>query len=208
MACAKACSTPGCPTKSAPRIRCSISPRSENARLSRSPAHARRDVPLDVALFDDENAEQRRLRQAACLLATSAGGAIPTIARAAPSKRCSTRRSPAPITGRAHSSPPSVFHRYSGDEEFPPTWPFPGLLGKQDDERALRVGLAARLAFALSASAPGELPHYRLRLTPSKVVLEVPKRRSVIAGETGQQAAGRARRGDGPQGAKSWSVNR
>ena len=42
----------------------------------------------------------------------------------------------------------------------------------------------ARVAFDLSASASGELPNYRLRLTPTKVILEVPKRRSVIADET------------------------
>jgi exopolyphosphatase/guanosine-5'-triphosphate,3'-diphosphate pyrophosphatase len=47
----------------------------------------------------------------------------------------------------------------------------------------LRIGLAARLAFALSASAVGELSHTRLRLTPSKLLLDVPRRREMLAGE-------------------------
>ena len=40
------------------------------------------------------------------------------------------------------------------------------------------------------ASLAGELAHYRLRLTPSKVVLEVPSRREAIAGEPVQKRLG------------------
>jgi exopolyphosphatase/guanosine-5'-triphosphate,3'-diphosphate pyrophosphatase len=65
-----------------------------------------------------------------------------------------------------------------------------GLLDKQDEKRAFRIGMAARVAFDLSASAPGELSHYRLRLTPSKVVVEVPKRRGMIADETVKKRVG------------------
>jgi len=43
--------------------------------------------------------------------------------------------------------------------------------------------LAARLAFSLSASAVGELGNTRLRLTPSKLLLDVPRRREMLAGE-------------------------
>ena len=77
-----------------------------------------------------------------------------------------------------------VYHRYSGDEDIRDDLDVPGLLGKRDSERALRIGMAARVAFDLSASASGELANYRLRLTPTKVILEVPKRRSVIADDT------------------------
>jgi exopolyphosphatase/guanosine-5'-triphosphate,3'-diphosphate pyrophosphatase len=54
----------------------------------------------------------------------------------------------------------------------------------------LVLGLTWRFAFALSASAPGELAHYRLRMTPSKVILEVPSRREAIAGEPVQRRLG------------------
>jgi exopolyphosphatase/guanosine-5'-triphosphate,3'-diphosphate pyrophosphatase len=65
-----------------------------------------------------------------------------------------------------------------------------GLLAPADEKHAHRLGLAARLAFALSASAPGELPRYRLKLTPSKVIVEVPGSRRTIAAEGVQKRLG------------------
>jgi exopolyphosphatase/guanosine-5'-triphosphate,3'-diphosphate pyrophosphatase len=52
------------------------------------------------------------------------------------------------------------------------------------------LGLAWRFAFALSASAASELSHYRLRQTPTKLILEVPARREAIAGEPVQKRLG------------------
>ena len=46
-----------------------------------------------------------------------------------------------------------------------------------------RLGLAARLGFALSASAVGELPHYPMKMTPTKIVIEVPTRRGKITAD-------------------------
>jgi len=65
-----------------------------------------------------------------------------------------------------------------------------GLLDKDDEKRALVLGLAWRFAFSLSASAAGELVNYRLRMTPAKVILEVPTRREAIAGEPVQRRLG------------------
>jgi hypothetical protein len=62
-------------------------------------------------------------------------------------------------------------------EDFPREYGAAGLLSKDDEESAIRMGLAARLAFALSASAVRELPYYRLRLTPTRLLLEVPAAR-------------------------------
>jgi len=84
----------------------------------------------------------------------------------------------------------SVNHRYSGDEDFPRDIANAELLNKDDEERALQIGLAARFAFALTASAPGVLPHYRLRMTPAKIILEVPRRQEAIAGEPVQKRLG------------------
>jgi exopolyphosphatase/guanosine-5'-triphosphate,3'-diphosphate pyrophosphatase len=39
----------------------------------------------------------------------------------------------------------------------------------------------------LSASATGELGHYRLRLTLSLLILEIPKRRAIMAGDPVQK---------------------
>jgi exopolyphosphatase/guanosine-5'-triphosphate,3'-diphosphate pyrophosphatase len=77
----------------------------------------------------------------------------------------------------------AVFHRYSGDEEVPKALVVEDLLDKDDEKLALRIGLAARLAFSMSASAVGELGQTRLRLTPGKVLLDVPRRREMLAGE-------------------------
>ena len=52
------------------------------------------------------------------------------------------------------------------------------------------MGLTWRFAFSLSSSAAGELGNYKLRLTPAKVVLEVPRKREAIAGEPVQKRLG------------------
>jgi len=156
----------------------------ENARLSRSPAHALEMFHWSSPLFGDENAEHRRLRQAACLLSDIGWRRHPDYRARGTYEEVLYL----PFAGADHHArefiATCVYHRYSGDEDIPDDLDVPGLLGKQDGERVLCVGLAARVAFDLSASASGELPNYRLRLTPSKVLLEVPKRRSVIADET------------------------
>ena len=100
----------------------------------------------------------------------------------------------APFAGASHRAraliAASVFHRYTGDEDVPPQMNLSGLLDKEDERRALVLGLAWRFAFSLSASAAGELAHYRLRVTPSKVILDVPTRREAIAGEPVQKRLG------------------
>ena len=84
----------------------------------------------------------------------------------------------------------SIFHRYSGDEDFPPDMALSELLDKDDGRHALRLGLTWRFAFSLSASAAGELAHYRLRMPPAKIVLEVPRKREAIASEPVQKRLG------------------
>jgi exopolyphosphatase/guanosine-5'-triphosphate,3'-diphosphate pyrophosphatase len=156
----------------------------ENARLSRSPTHALEMFHWSSPLFGDENAELRRLRQVASLLSDIGWRRHPDYRARGTYEEVLYM----PFAGADHRArefiATAVYHRYSGDEDLPDDLDVPGLLGKQDGERALRIGMAARVAFDLSASAPGELPSYRLRLTPTKVILEVPKRRSVIADDT------------------------
>jgi exopolyphosphatase / guanosine-5'-triphosphate,3'-diphosphate pyrophosphatase len=156
----------------------------ENARRSRFPAHALEMFHWATPLFSDENAEQRRLRLAVSLLSDLGWRAHPDYrARGTYSEVLNL-----PFWGTDHRArafiAAAIFHRYSGDGDIPGALRVQGLLDKQGEKRALRIGLAARVAFDLSASAAGELVHYRLRLTPSKVILEVPSRRSAIADET------------------------
>jgi exopolyphosphatase/guanosine-5'-triphosphate,3'-diphosphate pyrophosphatase len=156
----------------------------ENARLSRSPAHALELFHWSSPLFGDENAELRRLRQAASLLSDIGWRRHPDYRARGTYEEVLYM----PFGGADHRArefiATSVYHRYSGDEDIRDDLDVPGLLGKRDSERALRIGMAARVAFDLSASACGELANYRLRLTPAKVILEVPKRRSTIADDT------------------------
>ena len=68
----------------------------------------------------------------------------------------------APFAGAGHRAraviAAAVFYRYSGDEDFPRELALGELLDSADDAALSRqIGLAARLAFALSASAAGEL---------------------------------------------------
>ena len=105
------------------------------------------------------------------------------------------RRSPRP---RGHRG--SVFHRYSGDEDFPQHMALQGLLDKEDEKRALILGLAWRFAFSLSASAAGELcalppAHDPVQGRPGSSHPARSHRR-----RAGAAAAGRAGRCPGPQG--------
>ena len=162
----------------------------ENARLSRAPAHALEMFHWSSPLFGDENAEFRRLRQAACLFSDIGWRRHPDYRAQGTFAEVLNM----PFFGADHRArtfiAAAIYHRYSGDEHIPDNLHIPGLLDAQEETIARRIGLAARLAFDLSASASGELANYRLRLTPSKVVLEVPKRRSMIADETVRKRLG------------------
>ncbi|HKQ09705.1 MAG TPA: Ppx/GppA family phosphatase, partial [Rhizomicrobium sp.] len=154
-----------------------------NARTARVPVHAHEMLAWTLPLFDNENADMARIREASALFSDIAWRRHPDDRAVGAFGQVLT----APFAGASHRAraliAASVFHRYSGDEDFPQSMALAGLLDKDDEKRALVLGLAWRFAFSLSASAAGELAHYRLRMTPSKVILEVPSRREAIAGE-------------------------
>jgi len=154
-----------------------------NQRMSRSPAHAQEMIQWTAPVFAEESAELRRVRVAASLF-SDIGWRLHPDDRAIGTYNQVLH---APFAGTDHRTraliATAVFHRYSGDEEVPRELVVEDLLDKADEALALRIGLACRLAFAVSASAVGELGHTKLRLTPSKLVLDVPKRREMIAGE-------------------------
>jgi exopolyphosphatase / guanosine-5'-triphosphate,3'-diphosphate pyrophosphatase len=156
----------------------------ENRRVGRTPAHAMELFAWGAPLFGDENAYYRRLRLASCLFSDLGW-------RRHPDHRTRGTYEDVlnmPYGGADHRArafiAAATFHRYAGDQDMPPDLRLKGLMDKQDERRALRIGLAARVGFDLSASAGGELGHYRLRLTPSKLILEVSRRRSAIADES------------------------
>ncbi len=172
-----------------------------NGRMSRAPAHAEELFSFLAPLFAGESAPEARIRRVVCLFSDvgwrrhpddRALGAYAQILNA-------------PYAGAEHRVRAligtAVFHRYSGDEDFPFEGGARDLLSAEDDAFARRIGLAVRLGFALSASAVGELAHYRLRTTPAKVVLEVSARRQAVAGDPVQKrlstlAAAMGRKGE------------
>ncbi len=161
-----------------------------NARLARVPAHAAEMLRWTQVLFEGEGAELRRIREASACFSDIGWRRHPDDRAIGAMGQVLT----APFAGADHRAraliATSIFHRYSGDEDFPRDLILAGLLDKDDEKRALRLGLAWRFAFSLSASAAGELSHYKLRLTPAKIVLEVPARREAIASDPVQKRLG------------------
>ncbi|HUO90191.1 MAG TPA: Ppx/GppA family phosphatase [Rhizomicrobium sp.] len=161
-----------------------------NARQARSPAHAQEMFEWMTPLFADEPAELRRVRRAVCLFSDIAWRRHPDDRAIGSFSQVLT----APFAGADHRAraliATAVHHRYTGDEDFPRDIANAELLNKDDEERALHIGLACRFAFALSASAAGTLANYPLRVTPAKIVLDVPRRHEAIAGEPVQKRLG------------------
>jgi exopolyphosphatase/guanosine-5'-triphosphate,3'-diphosphate pyrophosphatase len=164
--------------------------RAANAREARVPVHAHEMLGWTAPLFENDNLEMARIREASAFFSDVAWRRHPDDRAIGALGQVLT----APFAGASHRAraliAASLFHRYSGDEDFPQALALSGLLDKEDEKRALLLGLAWRFAFSLSASAAGELAQYRLRLTPSKVVLEVPAHREAIAGEPVQKRLG------------------
>jgi exopolyphosphatase/guanosine-5'-triphosphate,3'-diphosphate pyrophosphatase len=161
-----------------------------NARLSREAAHAHEMFDWMSPLFMGETAEMRRLRRAICLFSDIAWRRHPDDRALGAFGQVLT----APFTAADHRAraliATAVHHRYSGDEDFPRDLANADLLNKDDEERALQIGLACRFAFALTASSVGVLPLYRLRMTPAKVILDIGRRHEAIAGEPVQKRLG------------------
>lgn len=152
-----------------------------NQRLARAPDHAADLIRWSDPLFTDETPAEARLRHAALYLCDIGW-------RRHPDYRATGSYAEVlnmPFGGADHGGrvflATAVFHRYSGYTEVPQHLDTPGLLSREEEVRALRTGLAARLAFDLSGSAPGELPLYRLLTPPERLVLLVPKDRAMVA---------------------------
>ena len=164
--------------------------RAANDRLARVPAHAAEMFDWTRILFDGENREMERVREASAFFSDIGWRRHPDDRPIGAFSQVLT----APFAGADHRARAliavSVFHRYSGDEDFPGEFALAGLLDKDDEKRARILGLAWRFAFSLTATASGELANYKLRVTPAKVILEVPKKREAIAGEPVQKRLG------------------
>jgi exopolyphosphatase/guanosine-5'-triphosphate,3'-diphosphate pyrophosphatase len=142
-------------------------------------------------LFEDETQGQRRLRRAAGLLCDIGWRHHPDY-RADISFREIIQGA---LAGVDHHSRAmialAVFYRYAGDIELPKEQRrFADFIGEDKTERALRIGLGARLAYNLVGPATGLLAEFGLKLSSKDLVLIVPKRRQDLLGETVEKRLG------------------
>jgi exopolyphosphatase/guanosine-5'-triphosphate,3'-diphosphate pyrophosphatase len=133
-------------------------------------------------LFPKETDAERRIRQAACFFSDigwrrhpddRAMGSFTQVLRGA-------------YGGADHQEralmASAVYYRYAGEEVFDDTG-VTALLSEEGLEQALKIGLAARLAFGISSAIEGELPATHLHLNKETLALEAPAKKQAIYGE-------------------------
>jgi exopolyphosphatase/guanosine-5'-triphosphate,3'-diphosphate pyrophosphatase len=160
---------------------------SANRRLSRTPAHASELFRWMSPIFEDDTPVLPRIREAVCLLSDIGWRRHPDDRASGGFNEVVT----APFAGASHREraliATAIFQRYSGDEDFPGGSGIQQLLNAGDNRLARRLGLAARLGFAISTAAVGELPHSPLRIAGNRLLLEVSRWRAAIAAEPVQK---------------------
>ncbi len=156
-----------------------------NAANSRSPAYAAELIEwMDrfVASSDlDETEDERRLRRVACLLADVGWRAHPdhggeqAVQLIVNSAFIGVNHVERAFLGL------SVFYRYAALKDAPP-FGLEKLLSKRLLERARTLGVAMRVAYLISASAPGVLARSPVRIDGDDLVLRLPRDLAALAG--------------------------
>jgi exopolyphosphatase/guanosine-5'-triphosphate,3'-diphosphate pyrophosphatase len=159
------------------------SARDLNVREARSPGHAEELFNWMTPLFPKEEESERRIREATCLFSDigwrrhpddRAMGTFTQVLRGA-------------YGGADHHEravmATAVYYRYAGEDDFPEETGIASLLSPEGSEQALKLGLAARLAFGISSAIEGELPSIQLHLTKETLALEAPAKKRAFLGE-------------------------
>jgi exopolyphosphatase/guanosine-5'-triphosphate,3'-diphosphate pyrophosphatase len=154
-----------------------------NDHDSRTPAHAAELFRWMSPLFQKEEPGERRIREAACLFSDvgwrrhpddRAMGTFTQVLRGA-------------YGGADHHEravmATAVYYRYAGEDDFPEETGIAALLGPEGSVQALKIGLAARLAFGISSAIEGELPAMQLHLARETLALEVSNKKKTLLGE-------------------------
>jgi exopolyphosphatase / guanosine-5'-triphosphate,3'-diphosphate pyrophosphatase len=162
--------------------------RNLNRLRSRSPRHGEELIEWTDRFMAssglDENAEERRLRHAACLLADIGWRAHPDY-RGEQSLNVIAHGGFSGIdhAGRAYLAL-AVFYRHVGlvvDDELSPR--LRELASTRMIDRARVLGAALRLAYVVSAAMPGVLPRTPLAVERHRLALRLPGRCAALAGE-------------------------
>jgi exopolyphosphatase/guanosine-5'-triphosphate,3'-diphosphate pyrophosphatase len=158
------------------------------ARLrARSDLHAKELIAWTDGLFVDpgprETEEERRLRQAACLLSDISWRAHPDY-RGEQSAALIAQSGLVGVDhpGRAFLSL-CVYHRYERKLVGELLPKLSAMISRQQQKRALIVGQAVRLAHTLSAGMKGVLPQTSLTYEGGKLVLRLPRSLAALDGE-------------------------
>ena len=156
-----------------------------NAANSRSPIYASELIEwMDrfVASSDlDETEDERRLRRVACLLADIGWRAHPDHG----GEQAAQLIVNSAFIGINHIERAflglAVFYRYAGLKDAPPLG-LETLLSKRLIERARILGVVMRVAYLISASAPGVLARSPIKIDGDDLVLRLPRDLAALAG--------------------------
>lgn len=156
-------------------------------RLARFPQHGNEFFKWTEPLFADgvlgETPEEARLRHAACILA-DIGWYVHPDYRA---HHAMTQILLAPFSGIDHQGRLYLarvgYHRHEGRGEPEMLGNLSAYIPERDNERALILGLALRLAFTLSGATMGMLPKTRFDVGKNSLTLVLPKKYEALGGE-------------------------
>ncbi|HCX66785.1 MAG TPA: Ppx/GppA family phosphatase, partial [Rhodobiaceae bacterium] len=130
-----------------------------------------------------ETEEEARLRHAACILA-DIGWYVHPDYRA---HHAMTQILLAPFSGIDHQGRLYLarvgYHRHEGRGEPEMIGNLSAYIPERDNDRALTLGLALRLAFTLSGATMGMLPKTRFEVGKNTLTLILPKKYEALAGE-------------------------
>ena len=134
-------------------------------------------------LFRDDDAEARRLRLAACTLSDIGWRDHPDYR----AEQVFIRILRLPVAGIDHKGRVAIAHavyvRYGGEPDIAEIDSIVAMLDEEMREHWRTVGLALRLAYALSAATPAILKRCALNATDGKVTLRLPKGHDALLGE-------------------------
>jgi exopolyphosphatase/guanosine-5'-triphosphate,3'-diphosphate pyrophosphatase len=157
--------------------------RDVNRRDSRNPAHAEEVFAWTGTLFPSESREQRRVREAVCLFSDLAWRRHPDDRAIGGFQQVLHGAFPAANHADRVVMAAAVYFRYAGDRSFPDASGMASLISEENLEFSRSMGLAARLAFGITGSISGILPHTKLRPGRETLVLEMPSARQALAAE-------------------------
>lgn len=155
-----------------------------NLRDSRSPDFGNELFRWMTPLFAKESAADKRIRQAMCLMSDVGWRRHPDDRAMGSFEEVLSL----PYGGADHheraTMATAIYYRYAGEGDFPDDEAVGGLLGPERSVRALQMGLAARLAYTLTAAVERELSSMSLRVTERTIAIEIPHKRRALASES------------------------